>query len=96
MTADTLTITGPDTITHGVPVAITGTLLDTVSCCCLSAYGGFSLTQQFSLDVDELQFTPNTGHPAVAGVPRASLPFHPNSASVGTTPCLVTLGVFRV
>ena len=89
-----VSLTAPDTVTHGVATTATGGLLSTVTGMTLE-YGTVAIAQTSVLNVADLDFTPDIGVPTLFGTVNAvdSLPLTPDSASAGTTPYQVTLDV---
>jgi hypothetical protein len=92
--ATTLSLDSPDTVTHGVATTATGNLLSTVTGMTLE-YGTVALSQSFTLDGDDLDFTPDVGVPTAYGTGNAvdSLPLTPDHTSTGYTPYQVTLEI---
>ena len=93
----TLSLTAPDTVTHGVATTATGALLSTVNVTTgmTLEYGTVAIAQTAVLNVADLDFTPDVGVPTLYGSGNAvdSLPLTPDSASAGTTAYQVTLDV---
>ena len=89
-----VSLTAPDTVTHGVATTATGASLSTVTGMTLE-YGTVAIAQTAVLDGNDLDFTPDVGVPTLYGSCNAvdSLPLTPDSASAGTTPYQVTLEV---
>jgi hypothetical protein len=92
--ATTLSLTAPDTVTHGVATTATGNLLSTVTGMTLEQ-GTVAIAQTATFVDPDLNFTPDVGVPTAYGPGNAvaSLPLTPDSASAGTTPYQVTLEV---
>tara|TARA_R110001632_G_scaffold90907_1_gene195095 strand:- start:1969 stop:2823 length:855 start_codon:yes stop_codon:yes gene_type:complete len=92
-----LSLTAPDTVTHGVATTATGDLLSTVNVTTgmTLEYGTVAIAQTAVLNVDALDFTPDVGVPTLYGSGNAvaSLPLTPDSASAGTTAYQVTLEI---
>ena len=95
--ATTLSLTAPDTVTHGVATTATGNQLSTVNVTTgmTLEYGTVAIAQTATFVDPDLNFTPDVGVPTAYGPGNAvaSLPLTPDSASAGTTPYQVTLEV---
>ena len=89
-----ITLTAPDTVTHGTATTATGASLSTVTGMTLE-YGTVAIAQTSVLDGADLDFTPDVGVPTLYGPANAvaSLPLTPDSASAGTTAYQVTLEI---
>jgi hypothetical protein len=89
-----VTLTAPDTVTHGTATTATGSELSTVTGMTLE-YGTVALSQSFTLVGDDLNFTPDVGVPTAYGTGNAvdSLPLTPDHTSTGYTPYQVTLEI---
>tara|TARA_R110002153_G_scaffold20255_2_gene69009 strand:+ start:1048 stop:1860 length:813 start_codon:yes stop_codon:yes gene_type:complete len=97
ITPAALSLTAPDTVTHGVATTATGNLLSTVNVTTgmTLEYGTVAIAQTATFVDPDLNFTPDVGVPTAYGPGNAvdSLPLTPDSASAGTTPYQVTLEV---
>ena len=92
-----VTLTAPDTVTHGTATTATGASLSTVNVTTgmTLEYGTVAIAQTAVLDGNDLDFTPDVGVPTLYGSGNAvaSLPLTPDSASAGTTAYQVTLEI---
>ena len=92
-----VSLTAPDTVTHGVATTATGALLSTVNVTTgmTLEYGTVAIAQTATYVDPDLNFTPDVGVPTLYGTVNAvaSLPLTPDSASAGTTAYQVTLEI---
>ena len=92
-----VSLTAPDTVTHGVATTATGASLSTVNVTTgmTLEYGTVAIAQTATYVDPDLNFTPDVGVPTLYGTVNAvaSLPLTPDSASAGTTAYQVTLEI---
>ena len=92
-----VSLTAPDTVTHGVATTATGASLSTVNVTTgmTLEYGTVAIAQTATFVDPDLNFTPDVGVPTLYGSGNAvdSLPLTPDSASAGTTAYQVTLEI---
>ena len=92
-----VSLTAPDTVTHGVATTATGASLSTVNVTTgmTLEYGTVAIAQTAVLNVADLDFTPEVGVPTLYGSGNAvaSLPLTPDYTSTGYTAYQVTLEI---